>query len=81
VQGEPQGVCAPSGTLISFTMESSFESTHWIMVQICSSTLGMMIHFLNVYMPNNYWEKMNVGYLLEIKELRVWTKLYNCRGF
>lgn len=70
MQGESWGGLCTLWNLDIFQMESNFESTHWIMVRFVHLHLGMIIHLLNVYMPNNYWDKIECwNTLLEIKEL------------
>jgi len=41
----------------NFHLESSHESTHWLMVKLVHLSLGNVFHIVNVHMPNNYWEK------------------------
>jgi hypothetical protein len=41
-----------------FMKKEIFEATHWVMVHLKHLPLGKVYPIINVYMPNNYWEKV-----------------------
>jgi exonuclease III len=56
-RGASGGIC----TLWNATLyheESIFEASHWLMVKLKHLPSGKVYHIINVYMPNNYWEKI-----------------------
>jgi hypothetical protein len=42
----------------SFSEECIFESSHWVLVHLNHLPSGIIYPIINVYMPNNYWEKV-----------------------
>jgi hypothetical protein len=41
-----------------FQLESIHEVAHWLMVKLVHLSSGKIFPIINVYMPNNYWEKL-----------------------
>jgi endonuclease/exonuclease/phosphatase family metal-dependent hydrolase len=52
-------VCARYGTHISFNWWIVLQAENWLLVKLSMISSGMFIYVINVYMPNNYREKLD----------------------
>jgi exonuclease III len=55
-RGASGGICT-LWNLEIFQLDKSHEATHWLMVKLVHLPSGKIFPIINVYMPNNYWEK------------------------
>ena len=67
-RGALGGICTIWNTTV-FREEHRLESTHWVLVHLKNLPPGIIYPIFNVYMPNNYWEKIECWEsLMKIKE-------------
>jgi hypothetical protein len=68
-RGASGGICTVWNTKI-FREEQKLESSHWMLVHLKHLQSGIIYPICNVYMPNNYWEKIECWEsLMKIKEM------------
>jgi exonuclease III len=42
-----------------FQLEESHQEVNWILVKLIHIPSGMIYHIVNIYMPTNYWKKID----------------------
>jgi hypothetical protein len=57
-RGASGGLCTLWNT-DHFQLEEIHQALNWIMVNLLHLPSGMNYHIVNIYMPNNYWEKVD----------------------
>jgi exonuclease III len=56
-RGASGGLCTLWNSEL-FLLDEIFQETNWIMVKLIHLASGKIYHIVNIYMPNNYWEKV-----------------------
>jgi hypothetical protein len=68
-RGVSGGICTTWNTTV-FREDQRLESTHWVLVHLKHLPSGIIYPIFNVYMPNNYWEKIECWEsLMRVKEV------------
>lgn len=69
-RGASGGICTLWNPKI-FHLDSKYEVAHWLMTKLVHLPSGKAFPIINVYMPNNYWEKVECWEsLMSIRDIR-----------